>query len=464
MKKILYVLIMLFAFVFVGCSENQPVDLSEQNNKIIALEEALDAITDEIGNFNTTISDLEQQIADYEFEIEMLLEQIAELEAEDENYNGMITALRKMVVEAQDKLKALTNDVEALDNSVKVQLADEYYLVVGDNFQLFYQSIIQAADPYGYYIKIEGKNGHAYNRYYEFKPEKTGTYDLKISVCNNNGVVLGSDSTKLIVSENTVNATDNVKKTILCFGDSLTYDGTWVSHGLGKYIAAGYTNIKTIGASSKTVGSNVFYYEGRSGWQWSNYYGKYEDVLSPFASTTSSSQISFKDYAKKYNVSQIDELYILLTWNGIGGKFREFDLNDSFMSPAKKIIDTYHKEYPNGKVTLIGIPKPSTHAGLGAYYEIGISNGDNYAQSVTVMNYNQTLENWCKMEEYSSFMRYVDGMGQFDSEYNMPSTGKPVNNQNTTTEPVGTSMGLHPTTNGYRQIGDAFFRALMKEW
>jgi hypothetical protein len=160
----------------------------------------------------------------------------------------------------------------------------------------------------------------------------------------------------------------------------------------------------------------------------------------------------------------LDELYILLTWNGIGGKFREFDLNDSFMSPAKKIIDTYHKEYPNGKVTLIGIPKPSTHAGLGAYYEIGISNGDNYEQSVTVMNYNQTLENWCKMKEYSSFMRYVDGMGQFDSEYNMPSTGKPVNNQNTTTEPVGTSMGLHPTTNGYRQIGDAFFRALMKEW
>ncbi|HPN61528.1 MAG TPA: hypothetical protein PLO88_05310, partial [Bacilli bacterium] len=57
-------------------------------------------------------------------------------------------------------------------------------------------------------------------------------------------------------------------------------------------------------------------------------------------------------------------------------------------------------------------------------------------------------------------MRYVDVKGQFDSEYNMPTSPKPVNTESSITEPIGTSMGMHPNTDGYEQIGDAFYRAL----
>ena len=37
-----------------------------------------------------------------------------------------------------------------------ISLAKYYYLVVGDTFQLFYRSVVQAVDPYGYYIKLTG--------------------------------------------------------------------------------------------------------------------------------------------------------------------------------------------------------------------------------------------------------------------------------------------------------------------
>ena len=68
----------------------------------------------------------------------------------------------------------------------------------------------------------------------------------------------------------------------------------------------------------------------------------------------------------------------------------------------------------------------------------------------------------CRQDDYKTFMRYIDIKGQFDSEYNMPYEIKPVNNTNTSvSEKVGTAMGMHPSSEGYNQIGDAFFRALM---
>lgn len=415
------------------------------------------------------VNGLQSQISTLEEEIILLNDAIVEYERDKKNQSSIISDLRDKLFAAEKELEELNDLVNGLGAGIHVQLADEYQLVVGDNFQLFYRSVVRAVNPYGYYIKLEGTVGHQFNRYYEFLPDAIGTYELTLSVCDSNGTVLGSDKTKLVVNTNVVSSSENVSKNILCVGDSLTANGVWVSQGIKKYKAAGYTKVNTIGTISATPSttSQSVKYEGRAGWQWSSYTKEYNNSTpSPFRSTTAESGISFKEYCTKNGFSGIDELYILLTWNGIGGyhDFKEFNFNDSLFSYAKLFIDTFHEEYPNAKITLMSIPLPSMNAGLGENYEIDQSYGDHYAQLCTVMNYNQFLEDWCKMEEYSSFMRYVDAMGQFDSEYNMPSSGKPVNNQNSQQEQVGNAMGMHPTNNGYMQIGDVFYRALMKKW
>lgn len=434
-KIVSLVLVLVFSLILVGCSNDE---------KLIELEKA-------IGDYQTNIDELQEQI-------DSLNEQIEELEKNKDSQKSIIYAVRDSLQQAQKKLQDLEGTVNEIKMSITVDLVDEYTLVVGDNFQLFYRSVVQAPDPYGYYIKVEGQKGHTYNRYYEFCPkvEDIGTYTLKISVCDANGVVYGSDETKLNVVSNKV--INNKSKNILCFGDSLTYNGVWVAQGISRYISAGGTKVNTLGTMKYTMGNVTVNYEGHSGWLWSTYVN---DMTSPFVN--SSGKLSFKDFCIKNGYSGIDEVYILLTWNGIGGRFREFNFNDSLFSSAKIIVDKIHEEYPNAQITLIGIPKPSTNAGLGAHYEINIANSDNYAQSVTVMNYNRFMEEWSKMKEYRSFLHYIDGMGQFDSEYNMPSEPKKVNNQNSTTEPVGNAMGIHPSTNGYKQIGDVFYRALMTE-
>ena len=72
---------------------------------------------------------------------------------------------------------------------------------------------------------------------------------------------------------------------------------------------------------------------------------------------------------------------------------------------------------------------------------------------------NQILENLCKREEYKDFCKYIDMKAQFDVEYNMPAAMYKVNTRNEKLERIGTN-GVHPTMEGYLQIGDVFYRAL----
>ena len=347
-------------------------------------------------------------------------------------------------------------------NEIKIFLADKYYLVSNENFQLFYRSIIQAVNPYNYYIKLTGQVGHGYNRYYEWKPgtEDDGkSFSLQIDVCDDNGNVLSTKTTTLVVSSASSSA---ATKNILCIGDSLTANGYWVSYGAEKYRKAGGGPINLLGTIEGGYKTNVKY-EGRGGWQWSSYVSGFGDIASPFKKS-SGTGISFKEYCTKNGYSNIDEVYILMSWNGVGGSFRNFPLYKEPFASAQVLIDQIHSDFPQAKVTLLGIPQPSVNAGLGAYYTINQSYGDNYGQFVTALNYNKQLEDFSKMPAYANFVRYVDVKAQFDSEYNMPTESKPVNNQSSVTELVGNSMGMHPKTEGYLQIGDVFYGALCHEW
>lgn len=417
-----------------------------------------------IDDIKTQLISLQDALELYDLVNQDLEDKITLLEGDTSELEDKIKELQKERARLSEEVSKLTKDLETLETAtgnVEIFLAKEYDLVVGNNFQLFYRSIIQAVNPYGFYIKLTGEYGHAYNRYFEWTPEldhANKTYELKVEICDNLGKVLKTATTKLNV-HNFNKSTE--AKNILCIGDSLTANGYWVSYGAEKYKEMGGTNLNFVGTTTGGYNGTSYKYEGHGGWQWSSYLSVTE---SPFSYSGSPSNISFKEYSKKHSFGEIDELYILMTWNGIGGRFRTFNMNSEPFVSAKKLIDQYHLDYPNGKVTLLGIPQPSVNAGLGAYYEIRLSYGDNYGQFVTALNYNKQLEEFANLEEYKSFMRYVDVKGQFDSEFNMPSSPKAVNEHSNVTEPVGNSMGMHPSTQGYLQIGDVFYRALSNPW
>ncbi|MFA6889911.1 MAG: hypothetical protein WCQ80_02685 [Bacilli bacterium] len=413
----------------------------------------------------SSVSALEKKIQDLENQMMDLETQLIDSDIKLTDYQNRIAVLEGLRFSTNYHISQLETKVTALEDitasQVSLYLAPEYYLVPGETFQLFYRSFIQAVDPYRYYIRLTGTVGHGYNRYYEWTPENTNQgkdYSLQIDVCTDDGEALASATTVLKVRKTT-----STSKRILCIGDSLTANGYWVSHGYDQYIANGGVAHTFLGTIQGGYQSSTIHYEGRGGWQWSSYIGGYDTTDSPFKAATTSG-ISFLEYCTHNGYSGIDELYILMSWNGIGGRFRTFSMNSEPFLSAKKLIDQYHTDFPNGKITLLGVPQPSVASGLGSYYTINSSYGDNYGQFVSALHYNAQLLAFSKMEEYQSFVRYIDVASQFDSEYNMPTISKPVNTESSVTESIGTSMGMHPSTDGYLQIGNVFYRALWQGW
>ncbi|MBO7079336.1 MAG: hypothetical protein J6W64_05955, partial [Bacilli bacterium] len=150
-----------------------------------------------------------------------------------------------------------------------ISLAEYYYLVVGDRFELFYRGVIKSHNPYQYYIKATCDKGYTYNRYYTFTPTKedVGTYSLTISIIDDMGKVIEAKNTTLVVND--VVKVD--KKNILCIGDSITTNGIWPYTGYKRYSEVYPNVLKFFGKMKKEeVG-----YEGYGGWQWKTFCEEY---------------------------------------------------------------------------------------------------------------------------------------------------------------------------------------------
>ena len=348
---------------------------------------------------------------------------------------------------------------------INVFLPKKYYLAVNDNFQLFYRGVIQAVNPYNYHIKIKARFGKAFPRYYEWKPtiDNIGEHQLTLEVRDNNNNLLGSDTTTLVV--NKAKETSE-SKNILCMGDSLTAGGQWVKEGFRRFsqvkgnpIGDNLNYINCVGTKSVVSNEVNVGYEGYGGWTWKSYLSE----KSPFYDQESN-EINFKKYSELNYFGNLDYFYILLTWNGHSESFKtDYKLNEGHFLDAAKLIDRIHLDYPEAKIRLLGLQMPSQNGGMGTNYDVPSCYGDAYGMLVSAMHYNKTLEEFCEQEKYKSFINYIDVAGQFDTDYNMPSTDKPVNNRNDKTEIIG-SNGVHPTLNGYYQIGDAFYRSLYTDF
>ena len=169
---------------------------------------------------------------------------------------------------------------------------------------------------------------------------------------------------------------------------------------------------------------------------------------------------NFKKYCLDNNFEGIDYVYILLTWNG---QYTPYNRDFSHFEPfIVEILKRLRQDYPGVKVRLIGIQSPSIDGGIAANYGASGFYSDVFGEVTTAYNYDEYLEELCNKEEFKDYCRYIDMKAQFDVEYNMPSEMTKVNARSTVLEKLGTN-GVHPTMSGYLQIGDVFYRALVRD-
>lgn len=174
------------------------------------------------------------------------------------------------------------NDVKELISGEPyklLKLPRQFNLIVDDTFEMFYKGISNCIDSniYDYELTFADyvSRGKAWKRKWEWTPTSSdvGTKVLNITVRDNLGNLIDSDSVNIIVSEKPTSPLS--EKVVLCVGDSLTTGGTWCSELRRRLIATdgspvgyGLNNIKFIGTKANADGCK---YEGYGGWTFSSY-------------------------------------------------------------------------------------------------------------------------------------------------------------------------------------------------
>ena len=232
------------------------------------------------------------------------------------------------------------------EDEITISLPNNIYAVVGDTLQLFYRGMIQAVNPYNYYILVSCTKGKQYPRYFEYTPTESdlGAVDFIIQVMNNSGKLLAASSCRLV----TVSPKEpSTELNIMCFGDSLTGGGTWcresdrrLTETSGIPVGNGFGNINFVG--SKKNSTTGFF--GVGGWSWKSY-------------TTSGSP------AYRFQVSNVSSLTIGSKYTNSGNTFTIMEINVTegignilcsveSLSPAPENTGTLTKTSGNGDNTI----------------------------------------------------------------------------------------------------------------
>ena len=171
------------------------------------------------------------------------------------------------------------------------------------------------------------------------------------------------------------------------------------------------------------------------------------------------SDIDFSNYIKVNGFPKPDLIFTLLSWNGQYIPYNEdFSVHNEY---ARKIINRLHLDFPDALIGVMGIQLPCPNGGITACYGASGYYHDWYGETITAFNYDEWLEALTKTDEYKDYVFYFDVKSLFDSEYNYYTADTLVNNRSKVTERVGVN-GIHPSLDGYNQMGDIFYKALVE--
>lgn len=346
---------------------------------------------------------------------------------------------------------AMSSIVGNENNIVYIHMAEEYALVVGDTFELFYKGIISAANPDIFDIRIICDKGNAFTKRYIWTPtdDDIGAHNLTVELYGINHNLLHKKTVKLVVKGKASSPSSPIN--VLCVGDSLTAQGIWpaevhrrLTASMGTPAGDGLSNINFVGSMDVDgVG-----YEGHAGWSITSYTTA-KNGENPFWDA-GNGKLDFAKYAAGIGASSIDYLYLLIGWNDAD------KTQDVFKTAMHEFIMRVRLSYPNVKVVLMGLEIPARD-GLGENYGAKGAYADYHGLMQFVFNHWKWINDF--KGTFTNTVSTLNIAGQFDTEHNMPTATRPVNARNAEIETYQNN-GVHPANAGYMQIADAVYRDL----
>ncbi len=157
--------------------------------------------------------------------------------------------------------------------------------------------------------------------------------------------------------------------------------------------------------------------------------------------------VNMKKYVEGFGVDHLDEVFVLLGWNNTGAK------EDAYKAQVRTFLDNILTVYPDCHITLMGLQVPLKD-GFGTNYGMGWPYFEKAGHVWLMQEWYMEI---CEEDKYKDNLSFVQVSGQFDSVYNCQQTTVVANNHSSQKETI-CSNGVHPASDGYKQIGDAAYR------
>lgn len=175
----------------------------------------------------------------------------------------------------------------------------------------------------------------------------------------------------------------------------------------------------------------------------------------------STNQFDLVSYVNTYCSGSLDYIIVKLGINDIIG----MEMNASYsaiLNYARTLIRNIHSSYPSCKIIVDSGTLVSQNGGLAASYIAGSVAGKNKEIGFNLKSWLLFLnyQSMCSESEFASYVIFLDTNSEFDATTNYPTSTKALNTRSSTLENIDTN-GVHPSNQGYWQIADTYFRALI---
>ena len=358
--------------------------------------------------------------------------------------------------------------------NVKLVLPEKIYAVPGVETNVYFNNVVRVINPANYIFEARSKKGRWDEKRWSFTPDDkdTGSFKLTINVIGNQGLLASKDVTVVVSPRN---AGRKKSLSVLLVGDSITAASHYPARIQTLFRQPGNPELKMIGSHSgggRPVLPGGVAHEGYGGWTWKAFNQKYLNDAK-FAKLTKRKDIAFarSPFLSMKNGKVVHDLQGYFNRRN-GGKTPDIitinlGVNDVFSANDSNIESVIDNIFKNMDTLLREMRKAAPNAviGVGLPTEGALSQdafGKNYASRYSRWQYKKNqhrlveamIQKFAKANPYN--VQIIPVYLNLDCENNFPIVQSPVNSGNKRTL-QRLNNGVHPSRDGYYQIGDTFY-------
>ena len=355
---------------------------------------------------------------------------------------------------------------------IRLVLPPRLYAVPGIEMNVYFDNVCLVVNPANYAFDVTCAKGNQQAERWTCVPTDAdvGEFPFVLEVRNDaNTVIARAESTLQVAPKN---AGAGVPLSVLTIGDSLTRAAVYPARLLELCQAEGNPQLTLVGHAPNAKNPAVRI-EGYGGWTAQRFMTYFKDEKRPeaevdwkvwnaysspflYADGPGKFKVDFAQYCQAQNGGKAPDVVTILLGCNDNARATDADIDASIDTMFKyydQLIAMVHQVRKETRVgALLLVPSAATQDAFGANYQCSLNRWQYRRNQLRVVE--RMIEKYGNRE--AEFLYLVPANVNLDCVNNYPTVKAPANAR-AKTEVARLSNGVHPSGEGYNQIGDSIY-------